>query len=456
MSISHLSGFDTTGTAAALGRVRPALRPALRVLRRDRLTLQVGTDPQRAVAYAVTDPVLIDLVCAFDGRRTVAELARSHGAPVAVVSGLVAELFAAGLAEDAGRTPFTACCRAGHPGCVEDHPATGGRARLRRQQVLDGMRRLGPDLAAWDLLEATGDGGRAEWERRVAATVHVAGSGRVGLAVGLLLGAAGIGQVVAGDDEQARQADRGALALAGADVGGTRREGLRRRLGEVAPATKLLGAGGPPGACGPPGSGEPAGAGGPAESGGRPDLVVLASETAPDRALAAELSRRGIAHLVVTVTETVAVLGPFVQPGRTACVRCLDLHRTDRDPAWPLVLDRLAHGTTAGSRPGGRSGSPTPVGPTSGSGAAPSGPAVAGCDDVLATLAAAHAVLHCTTALRGDLPPSADATWEFRLPGGQARRRTWEPHPDCGCDWATRPTGVAAREDNGRRERAAP
>lgn len=440
----------TTATPLALGRVRPALRPALRVLRRDRLTLQVGTDPQRAVAYAVTDPVLIDLVCAFDGRRTVTELAGSHAVAVPVVAGLVAELVAAGLVEDAGTAAFAACCPAGHPGCVQDHRATGGRARSRRQQVVDGMRRLGPDLAAWDLLEATGDGGRAEWERRVGATVHVAGSGRVGLAVGLLLGAAGIGQVVAGDDEQARQADRGALALAGPDVGGTRREGLRRRLAEVAPATRLLDPGTPldPGTLLDPGA--------PLGPGGRPDLVVLASETAPDRALAAELSRRGIAHLVLTVTETVAVLGPFVQPGRTACVRCLDMYRADRDPAWPLVLDRLNR-AAAGDGPdgrgarGGKSGRAHHVGPE------PSrGPAVPGCDDVLATLAAAHAVLHCTTALRGDTPPSADATWEFRLPGGQARRRTWAPHPDCGCDWATRPTGFGPREDNGRRERAAP
>jgi hypothetical protein len=36
------------------------------------------------------------------------------------------------------------------------------------------------------------------------------------------------------------------------------------------------------------------------------------------------------------------VVGPFVVPGRTACLRCLDLHRTDGDPAWPLLLEQYS------------------------------------------------------------------------------------------------------------------
>ena len=33
-----------------------------------------------------------------------------------------------------------------------------------------------------------------------------------------------------------------------------------------------------------------------------------------------------------------AVVGPFVVPGTTACLRCVDAHRTDADPAWPLLV----------------------------------------------------------------------------------------------------------------------
>ena len=34
--------------------------------------------------------------------------------------------------------------------------------------------------------------------------------------------------------------------------------------------------------------------------------------------------------------------GPLVTPGRGPCLRCLDLHRCDRDPAWPALLAQLA------------------------------------------------------------------------------------------------------------------
>src|SRR5258708_24971775 len=48
------------------------------------------------------------------------------------------------------------------------------------------------------------------------------------------------------------------------------------------------------------------------------------------------------AHLVASASEAIGVVGPLVIPGRTACLRCLDLFRTDRDPAWPLILAQLA------------------------------------------------------------------------------------------------------------------
>lgn len=473
-----------TTTPPPVGRsARPALRPALRVLRRDRLTIQVGTDPERAVAYAVRDPAVVDLVCALDGRRTVPELARRHHLAPALVEQLVAELTEAGVLEDrtvgvdpvpAGVTPM---CAAGHPDCAGRHPVSGGRARSRQREAADGRRRLAPDLAAWDLLAPHGDGGRAEWDRRSHSTVEVVGSGRLGLSIALLLGAAGIGAIRGGDGAPARQSDRGALALAGVDVGRSRHEGLRRRLAEIAPGSLLTAAPGPdrqrdegprvdgragapaggpaaagtlpapglpllgaPGAPGAPGTPGPP-ATGPPRAGGSPgpDLVVLAAECAPERELAEQLSQQGIPHLLVTVSETLAVLGPFVEPGRSACVRCLDLHRADADPTWPLVLDRLGRGPTPGvvsrdhrSRAGVR---PARGRPDTG---------VEASDDVLSTLVAAHAVLEITTFLRGQRPSSSDATVEFRLPSGMPRRRTWAAHPDCGCAWVRAAAGAAA------------
>jgi bacteriocin biosynthesis cyclodehydratase domain-containing protein len=111
-------------------------------------------------------------------------------------------------------------------------------------------------------------------------------------------------------------------------------------------------------------------------------------------------------HLVAEVREDVGVVGPFVQPGRTACLRCLDLTRTDRDPDWPVVALQLAAGT---------------------------GGAVA-CDSALALAVAAQATVQALTLLDGDdLPAAAGGTLELTLPDWRWRRRSWQLHPDCDC-----------------------
>src|SRR5699024_6158620 len=91
----------------------------------------------------------------------------------------------------------------------------------------------------------------------------------------------------------------------------------------------------------------------------------------PDFALSERSVRLAGPHLVAYVRETTGVVGPFVLPGRTACLRCLDLHRADRDPGWPRVTLQLA-------KPG---------------------IAVAACDIALATLVAASAALDVLTYL---------------------------------------------------------
>jgi hypothetical protein len=72
-----------------------------------------------------------------------------------------------------------------------------------------------------------------------------------------------------------------------------------------------------------------------------PDLVVIASGRPLDSGLVAGLQQAGLPHLVVGVRDATAVVGPLVVPGRTACLHCTDLHRTDRDPAWPLLAAQL-------------------------------------------------------------------------------------------------------------------
>ena len=88
-----------------------------------------------------------------------------------------------------------------------------------------------------------------------------------------------------------------------------------------------------------------------------------------------------------------------------------DLTRTDRDPAWPLILAQLA----------GRA--PDPL----------------ACDAPLAAAVAAQAAAQGLAFI--DRAAVADAvtngTLELVLPGWQWRRRTWMPHQDCSCSSTT-------------------
>jgi len=142
----------------------------------------------------------------------------------------------------------------------------------------------------------------------------------------------------------------------------------------------------------------------------QPDLVVLIGHPGPAEII--ELQRQRLAHLAVCVSEAIGVVGPLVRPGRTACLRCLDLARAERDPAWPLILAQL---------------------PADRMDATAS-------DGVLATAVAAQAAAQAVAfADRSELAAAtADGTLELALPAWQWRRRTWRPHQACTCgSWAS-------------------
>lgn len=133
-----------------------------------------------------------------------------------------------------------------------------------------------------------------------------------------------------------------------------------------------------------------------------PVLLVVAGEV-PRPDADAEV-RGGRAHLPVGAGPHGWTVGPFVVPGRTACLRCVDAHRTEQDPRRALVVEQLA------GRP-----------------AAPADPA-------LSALVAAWAVRDVLTYLAGDEPATWSATVEIG-PALPPRRRVWTRHPHCGCAW---------------------
>jgi len=115
--------------------------------------------------------------------------------------------------------------------------------------------------------------------------------------------------------------------------------------------------------------------------------------------------REGRPHLPVSAGPLGWTLGPFVVPGASACLRCVDAHRAEHDPRRALVVDQLA------GRP-----------------AAPDDPA-------LAAVAVSWAVRDVLTFLGGGEPSTWSATVELGA-DLRPRRRAWRRHAHCGCAWA--------------------
>jgi bacteriocin biosynthesis cyclodehydratase domain-containing protein len=139
----------------------------------------------------------------------------------------------------------------------------------------------------------------------------------------------------------------------------------------------------------------------------RPDLVLLTDATVADPELTAGLMAVGVPHLLVHAAEGTGVVGPLVVPGRTSCLRCVDLHNTDTDPCWPALATQLA--------------------------ARPQQADLASAQ-ATAAFAAGQALhfLHGSAAGHGALPVWG-AAMEIDVFTGRCNRVEWRPHERCTC-----------------------
>jgi len=139
-----------------------------------------------------------------------------------------------------------------------------------------------------------------------------------------------------------------------------------------------------------------------------PDLVVLAAVGAIHADAGEPWLRRGIPHLPLVVQAHRVQVGPLITGGQGPCLSCMDLHRRDRDAAWPAVLSQLS-----------------PVWPLR-----PGAPV--SLESTLSAMTIGVAAMMVHTCLDGQ-PVPGDLSLELSLPWPAILSRRWFPHPLCGC-----------------------
>src|SRR5262245_65740804 len=162
-----------------LERMRPALKPGLLAVWRNRDTVQIGIDPRRAIALTGMRAAAVPLG-RLDGSRDLAQILAAAGD--------------VGISAEAADRVITLLAVGG---ALHDFPVTAYRA------MPQGLRtRLAPELATAALAHGDADGGARVLARRQGACVRVEGMRRVGLWLASLSNASGR-RLVSGGGRQA-------------------------------------------------------------------------------------------------------------------------------------------------------------------------------------------------------------------------------------------------------------
>ncbi len=148
-------------------------------------------------------------------------------------------------------------------------------------------------------------------------------------------------------------------------------------------------------------------------------LVVIVADRVVPPADHRRWLQADVPHIPVVAGEAAITIGPLVEPGATACLHCVGLHRRDRDPAWPAIATQLA------------SAEPPEL------------------DPVRTATAVAEAARRILRLLRGDAAQAGlDAELRIGGDGAEISSTRYAPHRDCRCaappesDWA--PAGASA------------
>jgi hypothetical protein len=342
--------------------LRPILLPGLHRIWRSGRTLQLGLDPDRAVLLDLPGPEAATVLDLLDGtrpERTILLEAVQMALAPAETRALLDALRAAGFLVPAQSLLPPALTEATRRRLSPEATALAHaalRADLRK-----------PPSPAQIL------------RRRAIAQVFVSGRGRLAAPIAVALAEAGVGHVAADVPGPVVEDDLPGGPLQVADLGLPRHAAIAAAVQRAAPGTQT-----------------------------RPlrratsSLTIQLGFDQPVSLLAARHASRHQPHLAVALHEGAAVIGPMVPATGGPCLRCLDLHRRERDPGWPELTTQLS------------ADAPEPC--------------------TIATLltATAYATAEALAFLDGAMPETLGAAIEITAPG-QARRRSWPPHPACGC-----------------------
>ena len=147
----------------------------------------------------------------------------------------------------------------------------------------------------------------------------------------------------------------------------------------------------------------------------QPGVVVALGAGELARELFDPLMRRGTEHLAVRLVDGGVVVGPYVAPGLTACLRCIDAQIAERDPEHIEVLNRYVRATSRARADG----------------------APEAADPLVAGIAVAWALRDVRARLAGGTPSTWSATLHLDADPVRHEVRTWLRHPHCGCSWSS-------------------
>lgn len=141
-----------------------------------------------------------------------------------------------------------------------------------------------------------------------------------------------------------------------------------------------------------------------------PDLVLIVGADALDPRCGDVWLHHRVTHVPVVPLGPATSIGPVVDGDlHGPCLRCVDLHRADRDDAWPDVVTQVARHSTRLVAPAAEPDS---------------------LEAALMPFVAGGVVLLALGLLAGERPP-AGVSLEVRAPWPRVDHRCWTQHPRC-------------------------